>query len=242
NVTADGYESATHEVEVLPGGFHEVRIALKGVPGKSPYVLTIPYEGYSVCQFSAVYSAGWPSLGPLGSPCPLGTPKIRQKVEVGPDWAGGVHEMAWATSEEMIFASHVRTASRPDTAPGCQTSGSTHDWCPSMVWGKSPLKIVARPEDAAYAKKYAIDGKEMWPYGNYTSHIFTSYSGYLRSEINNTAYPVCVQVNRQFSVPEHWGCPFGIGVALGIRFQFYHTTFYLAVPLDLDGYSARPDK
>ena len=237
NVSADGYESKTHEVEVVAGGVHEVRLSLKGLPGESPYMLTIPYEGYSICSFSAVYSAGWPVAG-----CALGERKTLLKVEVAAGWAGGVHEMVWPSNEEMIFASHVRTVERPDAGPGCQTSGSTHDWCPAMVWGKSPLRIVARPEDAAYAKKYAIDGKEMWPQGNYTSHVFTSYSGYLRGEINGTAYPACVIVNRQFNVPEHWGCPFGVGVALGIRFQFYHTTFYLLAPLNLDAFSARPDK
>lgn len=239
NITKDGYEPLTHEIDLRAGEELEVRLALKGLPGEAPYMTTIPYEGFSSCQISAVYSAGPYNLGPLG--CPFGVRKVLLKVEVGPDWAAGVHEMTWRTSEEMIFASTVSTTERPQPA-SCVTSGSTHTWCPALVWGKSPLRIVARPMDPAYAKKYAIDGKEMWPTGNYTSNIFSSYSGFFRGEINNTLYPACVVVNRQFNVPENWGCPFGVGTSLGIRFQFYHTTFYLVAPLEPERFSAMPDR
>ena len=236
NVTREGYEPLLREIEVRPGEVLELRLELKGIPGQSPYVLTIPYEGFSVCAFSIVYSAG--PTDPV--PCPFGTRKGTMKVEVGADWRAGVHEMTWKTTEEMIFASSVATSERPGLA-SCQTSGTTHSWCPAMIWGRNPQRIFARPLDPVYAKKYAIDGKEMWPEGGHTSFIFTSYSGYLRTEVNATAYPACVQINRQFNVPEHWGCPFGIGYAIGIRFQFYHTTFYLEAPLKLEEFSALPD-
>jgi hypothetical protein len=102
--------------------------------------------------------------------------------------------------------------------------------------------VFARPNDAEYAAKFAIDGEETWPEGAHDSHVFASYSGYLRSEVNQTAYPVCVEINRQFNVPEHWGCPFGIGYSTGLRFTIYHTTFYHDEPLELERFTAIPDQ
>ncbi len=69
-----------------------------------------------------------------------------------------------------------------------------------------------------------------------------SYSGYFRSEVNETAYPACVMVNNQFNVPEHWGCPFGIGYSTGLRFTMYHTTFYVDAPPRLETFTAIPDQ
>lgn len=239
NVSAEGYEPATQEAEVPLEGFAEVQILLKGIPGKSPYFTTIIFEGFDACSISLVYSAGgYAPFGPV--PCPFGQRKAVLKTEMGPDWRAGVHEMVWKTSEEMIFASSVSTSKRPGVA-SCTTSGSSHTWCPALTWGRSPIRIYARINDTAYAAKYAIDKKETWPEGNYTSYIFESYSGYFRTEINSTFYPACVIINNQFNVPPHWGCPFGVGTSLGIRFQFYHTTFYQQAPLRLEAFTALPD-
>lgn len=239
NVTAEGYEPATQEAEVPLEGLAEVQILLKGIPGKSPYFTTIIFEGFDACSISLVYSAGgYAPYGPV--PCPFGQRKAVLKTEVGPEWRAGVHEMVWKTSEEMIFASSVSTSKRPGVA-SCTTSGSSHTWCPALIWGRSPQRIFARINDTAYAAKYAIDKKETWPEGNYTSYIFESYSGYFRTEINGTFYPACVFINNQFNVPPHWGCPFGVGTSLGIRFQFYHTTFYQQAPLRLEAFTALPD-
>ncbi len=238
NVTALDYEGSSLAVDVQ-APTEGLRISLKGIPGKTPYVSTIPFTGFEVCSFAAVYSAGpFPFI-----PCPLGQGQTTFKVEVGPDWAANVMELDWETSDSMIFATAVSTQEDPNRAPGCQT-GVGHDWCTAMLWGPAPLAIYSRPNDTEYAAKYAIDGKEVWPGGrNFTSWIFSNYNGNLQGEINGTFYDQCVTINRQFSVPEQWGCPFGIGVSVGIKIQYYHTTFYMQPPAGrLEDYTALPDK
>jgi hypothetical protein len=238
NVTAPNYEGNSLSIEVQ-GPTEGVRVALKGVPGKTPYVSTIPFTGFEVCNFAVVYSAG-----PIPvNPCPLGEPATTFSVDVGPDWAANVMELDWETSDTMIFATSVATEEDPDRAPGCQT-GVGHDWCTAMIWGAAPLRIYSRPNDTEYAAKYAIDGKEVWPGGrNFTSWMVSSYNGYLQEEVNGTFYDECVAINRQFNVPEQWGCPFGIGVSTGIKVQYYHTTFYMQPPAGrLEDYTALPDQ
>lgn len=236
-VNATGYEPYSQDLEVV-GSLTDLQIPLKGLPGESPYATTTLFTGWDACGISLVYSAG---TFPSGSSCPFGQPKKVLKVEVGPHWRAGVHELSWKTSESMIFASSVSTDERPQPA-SCTTSGSSHTWCPALIWGKTPLRIFARPNDTEYAAKYAIDQKETWPGGeNYTSYIFASYSGYGQQEINRTFYNQCVIINRQFNVPENWGCPFGVGYSTGFRIEFFHTTFYLAAPLRLEEFTAMPD-
>ena len=238
NVTALDYEGSSLAIDVQ-APTEGLRVSLKGIPGKTPYVSTIPFTGFEVCSFAAVYSAGpFPFV-----PCPLGEGQTTFSVEVGPDWAANVMELAWETSDSMIFATAVSTEDDSNRAPGCQT-GVGHDWCTAMLWGPSPLAIHSRPNDTDYAAKYAIDGKEVWPGGrNFTSWVFSNYNGNLQPEINGTFYDQCVAINRQFSVPEQWGCPFGIGVSVGIKIQYYHTTFYMQAPSGrLEDYSALPDQ
>lgn len=242
NTSAPNYESASLELEVS-GPLDAVKVSLKGIPGKAPYVETIPFTGFDICNFSAVYSAG-PIPGAFGLDCPLGEGVTNTKVEVGTHWAAGVFELDWETSDTMIFAASVATEdSTQDRGPGCNSSGASHDWCPAMLWGQAPLKILARPNDTEYAAKYAIDGKEMFPGGrNFTSWIFSSYSGLLQGEVNQTGYPVCSEFNAQVGFPRAWGCPFGVGYSTGVRIQYYHTTFYHQQPAGrLEDYSALPD-
>jgi hypothetical protein len=212
-------------------GLEELRIVLIGIPGQAPYVRTFIYEGFAVCSWSYVYGAG---PFPPGA-CPLGTPKGRHIVEVGPDWRAGVHEAAWATQDQFAMSSSQSASCRPPqgAVPG--------DDCPGITAGRSPLKLIARPEDAEYAKQYAVDGKQTWPNGNYTSYHGASYVGLLRTEINQTFNPVCVQINKAAGLPERLGCPFGVGYATGIRFTLYHTTFYLEEPQRLEAFTALPD-
>lgn len=243
-VNATGYEPFSMQLDV-PGPVDALQIPLKGIPGQSPYTATYIHVGFDACSFSAVYSAG-----PAPGACPFGDGDTAFKVEVGDLWKAGVHELGWQSSEDMIFASSVSTEdpNHGDHQAGCLTgtdsSGNPyHDWCPAMIWGQSPLRILVRPNDTEYAKAYAIDGKEVWPGGeNYTSFIFSSYSGYAQQEINSTFYDGCVVINRQFSVPEKWGCPFGIGYSLGIKITYYHTTFYVQAPAGrLEDFTAMPD-
>jgi hypothetical protein len=233
SVAADGYEPATQEVSASPGEVVEVLLTVLGLAGESPYASTIVFEGFAACTFSAVYSAG--STSAYGVPCPFGETLIGTVVNVSDGWRAGVHEVAWESDEEMIAASSL--------TDGCQTGGPDGpDPCPYLGWGPSPLRIFARPNDAEYAAKFAIDGEATWPEGTHDSHVFTSYSGFFRSEVNQTAYPVCVVINNQFNVPEHWGCPFGIGYSTGLRFTIYHTTFYHDEPLELERFTAIPDQ
>lgn len=244
SVEAIGYEPFAMDLEVV-GPVDGLRISLVGIPGKSPYVATYPFTGFDACSFSAVYSAG-----PFPGPCAFGTRSTIFKVEVGEDWAAGVHELVWESSESMIFASAVATEDlnhgrqRASCISGTSNGQPFNDWCPAMLWGPSPLRIHVRPNDTEYAARYAIDGKEVWPGGeNFTSFIFSSYMGYGQAEINNTLFPACVQINRQFSLPENWGCPFGVGYSLGVKVQYYHTTFYLQPPgVRLEEYTALPDQ
>lgn len=298
NVSAEGYEPATQEAEVPLEGFAEVQIVLKGIPGKSPYFTTIIFEGFDACSISLVYSAGgYAPFGPV--PCPFGQRKAVLKTEVGPDWKAGVHELVWKTSEEMIFASSVSTSKRPGVA-GCRTSGSSHDWCPALTWGRSPIRIFARinshdlnltedwayfvvqivwqssesfwvsintkgagcttgapcpgveisrsplrvdgaPEDAAIAKRYALDGKKTYAEGKQGLSISTLYAGLLREEINSTAPAVCVAFWGQFGVASRLGCPLGFGYSTGIRFKQYVSIFHWERPLKPSEYSALPD-
>jgi hypothetical protein len=233
---ADGYKPSQQEVEVLAVGFVDVQVTMSGIPGQAPYVRLLIHDGFVACSYSIVYSAGWPDAGPpVGRPpCPLGAGKDSYRTEVGPDWRAGVHEMAWKGQEEMIFASSL-------DHPGCGVSANSHTHCPAMIWGRSPQRIFARPEDKAYAARHAIAPEEVWPKGNYTSYLSTGYSGYLRTEVNQTLYTPCSIIDGQFGVPKSWGCPFGIGLSTGIRFQFYHTTFYLQTPVDLESFSAQRD-
>lgn len=233
-VTAEGYEQTSEEVNVAAGSVVELFLTIAGLPGQAPYLETIIFEGFSACTFSAVYSAGpFPPL--VGAPCPWGEPKTGTSVEVGAEWQAGVHEIAWETEEEMIFASSLVSS--------CQTGGPDGpDPCPYLGWGKSPIQVFARINDTDYAAKHAIDGEAMWHGGAHESHIFSSYSGFFREEINETAYPVCVAINNQFNVPEHWGCPFGVGYSTGLRFTMYHTTFYREAPPALETFTAIPDQ
>lgn len=233
DVAAEGYEPTSEDVNVAAGSVVEVMITVTGLPGEAPYLETIIYEGFSACTFSAVYSAGpFPPIG--GAPCPFGERKTGTSVEVGAEWRAGVHEMAWETEEEMIFASSL--------ADSCQTNSQETDPCPFLGWGKSPIRVFARINDTEYASQHALDGEATWHAGAHTSYIFASYSGYFRGEINETAYPVCVEINRQFNVPEHWGCPFGVGYSTGLRFTMYHTTFYREAPPALETFTAIPDQ
>ena len=245
NVTAEGYEPATLAVEVLADVFVEVRVLMTGIPGKAPYRRSFTHIGFDACNAAFVYSAGpFP-----GGPCPFGTPSIRYRVEVAKEWAAGVHELDWLTSEQMAFASAVSTSNRSHglNRDGCAfttVNGQTaYDWCPALIFGKAPLRIFARPNDTGYAKQFSINGRETWPGGeNYTSRIFSSYAGYGRQEINGTFYPVCSEVNAQVGFPRSWGCPFGVGYSTGVRITYYHTTFYLQPPAGrLEDFSAMPD-
>jgi hypothetical protein len=239
SVNATGYEPYSVSLDVS-GSIENFRIPLIGIPGQSPYAATYIHVGFEACNFSLVYSAG-----PLGSSCPFGTPNNRFRVEVGAHWNQGVHELDWETSEDMIFASVVSTSDRSHgmNRDACGTNGQRWDWCPAMIWGKAPLRIIARPNDTEYAKQYAIDGAEVWPGGeNYTSRLISAYSGYLHTEINGTFYNQCVIINNQFNVPERWGCPFGVGYSTGIRITYYHTTFYHQDYAGrLEDFSAMPD-
>lgn len=228
NVSAEGYEPKREEVVVPSEGFAEVRIAMVGIPGKSPYSLTLIRDGVVTCAFSFVYSAGGVN------PCPAGATNHSFTTEVGPNWRAGVHEMEWQTAEEMLFASTL-------DGPVCRASPPPTSKCAALLGGRSPLKVVARPENTEYAAQHAVDSKTTWPTGNYTSTIMGTYSGYLRTEINATFNPICQEVNAAAGAPRALGCPFGIGFSPSSRFRFYHTTFYLQSPDGLDDFTARPD-
>lgn len=230
-IVAVGYEPASQAVEIFPGATAEITILLKGIPGQAPYVETYLFAGYVGCGWAIVFGAGWHAF----TPCPFGQNMDSYKVEVGPEWAGGVHEMTWQTSEEMLLASSLVSTCANNGAAGV-------DPCPALVSGKQPLKIVARPEDAEYAKQYAIDGKSVWPATNYTSYLLIAYTGHARTEINSTLFPACAVVNSVAGSPPEWGCPFGLGAATGLRSDMFHTTFYRQKPADLDSYSAIPDQ
>lgn len=230
-VEAAGYHSLNQEVEVTAGTIQDVTFVLEGIPGQAPYVSTLIFTGFIGCGWSIIFGAGWYSF----TPCPFGANRDRFKVEVGPDWRAGIHEMTWKTSEEMLLASSL--------VPTCANRGAAGvDRCPAIVAGKSPLKIVARPEDAVYAKKYSIDGKAAWPTGNYSSFLLTAYAGHYRTEINQTFYNQCRTVNGLVGSPPEWGCPFGVGVTTNLRSELYHTTFYRQEPPNLADYSAIPDQ
>ena len=226
NVSAEGYEATEKEVEINGPGVLEQRFELRGIPGQSPYVATYIKVGFNACTHTAVYSSG----NNFGANCPFGPSNTSLKVEVLPPWRYGVYEMEWQAAEEMIFTS-------THTPRGCLTS----DPCYGMLVGHSPLRQWARPQDPATSAEFSIDGKKMYPEGNHTHYISGGYSGFFRTEINETFNPVCLQVNRANNIPDRMGCPFGVGVSTGIRFTIYHSTFYYAEPLDVETWSARPD-
>lgn len=233
-VNATGYEPHVQQVEVPLEGFLEVTVPIKGVPGQAPYAIRLQRDGFNACSYTAFYT-GSNTNGVV--PCPFGQTTGSWRVEVGPDWRAGVHELAWRTSEQMTFLStKVANGCRP-AIPG----GRPADDCPAFIWGKPPLRVFARPEDKEYAKKFSLNGTQTWPEGNYTSFLFGSYQGHLRDEVNATAYPVCAEVNRRNNIPEHWGCPLGVGYSTGIRYTFYHSTFYLQAPVKLEEFTALPD-
>jgi hypothetical protein len=230
-VDAVGYESLSQTAEVLAGVATELTLTLVGIPGQTPYVSTLIFTGFIGCGWAIVFGAGWHAF----TPCPSGPNADRFKVDVGPDWRAGVHEMTWDGAEEMLLASSM--------VETCSNGGAAGvDPCPALVSGKSALKIVARPGDTEYAKAHAIDGKVTWPATNYTSYLLTGYTGHLRTEINQTLNPACVLVNTVAGSPPEWGCPFGLGATLGLRSQLFHTTFYLQEPPRLEDYSAIPDQ
>ncbi len=229
NVTAEGYEPEQAEVFVPPEGFVDVHIAMVGIPGQSPFVATLLHEGFIACSYSVVYSAGW--IFPV---CPIGESEDAFTTEVSADWRGGVHEMEWPTSDELLFASTL-------DGPQCRASPPPTSKCAALIGGRSPLRIIARPEDSAYAAQHAVDSKVTWPVGNYSSTLFSAYSGFFRSEINATFNPICQEINSAGGAPRALGCPFGIGLSTGTRFRYLHTTFYLLLPGDFESFSARPD-
>lgn len=231
DVTAEGYEPASEDVSVAAGSVIEVMITVTALPGQAPYLETIIYDGFSACMLAAVYAAlPFPPVGP----CPFGEPKTGMSVEVGAEWRAGVHEMAWETQEEMIMASSLVMT--------CGTDGQETDPCPFLGSGDSPIRAFARINDTEYAAQHSLDGETTWPAGAHVSYLYTGYSGYLRSEINQTAYPACVVINNQFGVPAHLGCPWGVGYSTGIRFTLFHTTFYLEEPPALEAFTAVPDQ
>lgn len=233
DVTADGYEPASEEVNVAAGSVVELFLTVTGLPGQAPYLETFIYEGFSACTFSAVYSAGpFPPVG--DTPCPFGEQRTATSVEVGAEWRAGVHEMSWEAEEEMIMASSL--------TDNCGTNGQETDPCPFMGWGQSPVRVFARINDTEYAAQHALDGETTWSAGAHVSHLLASYSGYFGTEINQTAYPACVVINNQFNLPEHWGCPWGVGYSTGLRFTMYHTTFYREAPPALEAFTAIPDQ
>lgn len=239
-VNTTGYEPFEQQLDVT-APIEGLNVALKGIPGQSPYAATYLRTGFDACSISLVYSAG--PVNPPGG-CPFGARDTVMKVEVNDTWAAGVFELDWESSETMIFATSVGTE---DTTHGrrlasCSVGTWGHDWCPALLFGHAPLKILARPNDTEYAAQFAIDGKETFPGGeNFTSWIFSSYSGYGREELNQTFYNQCGAVNQQFNIPRTWGCPFGVGYSLGIRITYYHTIFYLQAPERLEEFSAMPD-
>lgn len=228
-VEAVGYEPREEALDVLAGTFVDITITLIGIPGQSPYASTLIFNGFIGCGWAIIFGAGWYTF----TPCPFGANADRFEVEVGPDWRAGVHEMTWRTSEEMLLASSL---------VGTCAGGPNPDPCPAVVSGKNPLKVVARPQDPAYAAKHAVDGKVTWPEGNHTSFLLTAYTGHYRTEINQTLYPACVAVNTAVGSPPEWGCPFGLGLTTSLRSELYHTTFYLQEPPQLESYSALPDQ
>lgn len=239
-VNASGYEPHSQEVTVN-GPTDGLKIALKGIPGDAPYAVTLTHNGFEACAYAALYS----SSGVPGA-CPFGDPERSFKVEVADTWAAGIFELDWESSDEMIFASAVSTED-PNHGlhrAGCGKQGTTEDWCTAMLWGKAPLKIVARPNDTEYAARYALNGKDVFPGGeNFTSYILSGYNGYFQTEINGTFFPVCAAFNGVINAPPSWGCPFGIGVSTGTRITYYHTMFYLASPGGkLEDFSALPDQ
>ncbi len=229
-VEATGYEPVEQSVEILAASVTDVTVTLIGIPGEAPYVSTFIFTGFIGCGWAIIFGAGWHTF----TPCPAGANADRFKIEVGPDWGAGVHEMTWETPEEMLLASSM--------VETCANSAAGVDPCPALVSGKSPLKIIARPEDPEYAKKHSIDGTVMWPAGNYTSYLLTAYRGHYRTEINSTLYPACAVVNTVVGSPPEWGCPFGLGATTGLRSTLFHTTFYRQEPPELEGYSAIPDQ
>lgn len=229
NITAPGYEPKDADVRVPSEGFVDLQIAMVGIPGQSPFVTTLLHDGFIACSYSIVYSAGW--IFPV---CPLGESEDSFTTEVSADWRGGVHEMEWPTADELLFASTL-------DGPECRASPPPPSKCAALIGGRSPLRILARPEDTEYAAQYAVDSKVTWPVGNYSSTLFSAYSGFFRTEINATFNPICQEINAAAGAPRALGCPFGIGLSTGIRFRYLHTTFYLLLPGDFESFTARPD-
>lgn len=239
-VNATGYQPHAQDITVS-GPLDVLKIALKGIPGDAPYAVTLTHNGFEACAYAALYSSS-----PVPGACPFGEPERSFKVEVAETWAAGVFELDWETGDEMIFAAAVSTED-PNHGlhrAGCGKQGTTEDWCAAMLWGKAPLKIVARPNDTEYASRYALNGKDVFPGGeNFTSYLASGYNGYFRTEINETLFPVCAAFNGVLNVPPSWGCPFGVGLSTGTRITYYHTMFYLAPPGGkLEDFSALPDQ
>ncbi len=226
NVSADGYESVEQKVEIMGPGVVEQRFELRGIPGQSPYVATYIKVGFNACTHTGVYSSG----NNFGANCPFGPSNTSLRVDVLGPWRYGVYEMEWQAAEEMIFTS-------THTSRGCLTS----DPCYGMLVGHSPLRQWARPQDPATSAEFSIDGKKMYPEGAHTHFISGGYSGFFRTEINETFNPACVQINRANNIPDRMGCPFGIGFSTGIRFTMFHSTFYYEEPIDGTTWTARPD-
>lgn len=219
-----GFTSIGRKVSLAEGESTEIQLILEALPVEEPYVELLIHKGYDVCSISVLYSAGYIQ------PCYLGTRTAVFKVNMKESWRYGVFEMVWKTSESMVFVS----THQPNT---CNTGNP----CWGILVGRSPIRMEAAPESEYIAKTYALDQKKQYPSGKFTMYLDTVYAGYLREEINGTAFPVCSIINQQFNVNPRLGCPFGIGYSLGISFTYYHSTFHYEAPADPRKYSGIPD-
>lgn len=224
-VEAAFFKSQERAFDFAEGEVLEVQFALERLPTDEGYAELLLIRGFVICDHAVLYSAGH-----TPPDCPLGERVSAYYHDVPDTWRYLVLEMDWQTAESMLLA-----------ATHLEGTCSLTDPCWGMVIGRPPLRLEGAPGSAELAREYALDGKKAYPEGAFELIVDSAYAGNFREEINATANGPCQMIDQAAGANPKLGCPFGIGYALGIAFDYFVTIFHREAPADPASYSAIPD-
>lgn len=220
-VNATWFRFSDQDVEV---GEHMqvLSIVLQRLPSDAPYLEVFVEAGYSTCDLN---------LGILalsGGQNYNWVPTCEQKrtvfrTNVPATWRYAVVEVAWQGADSFTITS--------DENGLCSKTDPCWSW---YSGSSSPLRLPAAPLDKEIAERYGSDqyGKPVYPDTPFDWMLIAWSAGYAQSEVQS----VCDKVPNDYFGPY---CQ-GVGLTLGIRFDFYLSMFHNAGPDNPDAYTALP--
>lgn len=100
---AEGFDSVSRQTTLQPGNMVQMNITMARTPVVEPYYDTLsPFYGFIACQYRIEVSEQ-----KFDNECGAGNNDNQWQVTVGPDFAGGVVELEWASNTDLSSNLHA---------------------------------------------------------------------------------------------------------------------------------------